>query len=342
MPDKILLVDDDVAVIKTMARLLGGVGEIQIACSGVDAMRIIRETPPSLVLLDAEMPGMSGFEVCELLKADPALADIPVIFVTSHGDTSVEVAGFEVGAVDFISKPVSAPLLLARVKTQLRIKHLTDELRRSANTDVLTRVANRRSFDLAFRREWLRAARSAQPVSVLMIDVDHFKLFNDRYGHGAGDRCLQGVAQALVEACLRPADLVARYGGEEFVILLPETPRTGAAHVAARVLTAVEAMAIEHAASKTASHVTVSVGMSCYDEASAIWSGEASESRFGDDTARQVKAPQLLKAADLALYAAKEAGRAQAWMLDVADVDAPGRACEVLPLGRLSRVAAAA
>lgn len=342
MPDRILLVDDDVAIIKTMARMLAGIGEIQIACSGFDAMRIIRETPPSLVLLDAEMPGMSGFQVCELLKADPSLADIPVIFVTSHGDSSVEVAGFEIGAVDFISKPVSPPLLLARVKTQLRIKQLGDELRRTANTDGLTQVANRRSFDETFRREWLRAVRGAQPASVLMIDVDHFKLFNDRYGHGAGDRCLQGIAQALVDACLRPADLVARYGGEEFVMLLPETPRAGAAHVATRVLTAVEAMAIEHGTSRTSRHVTVSIGMSCYDSASTGWVSEVGESRFGDDSACPVKPSQLLKAADLALYAAKQAGRAQAWMLDAGDVDAPELAREVLPLGLAGRMATAA
>ena len=342
MPDRILLVDDDVAVIKTMARMLAGIGEIQIACSGFDAMRVIRETPPSLILLDAEMPGMSGFQVCELLKADPSLADIPVIFVTSHGETSVEVAGFEIGAVDFISKPVSPALLLARVKTQLRIKHLSDELRRSAYTDGLTQVANRRSFDDAFRREWLRAVRSAEPTSVLMIDVDHFKLYNDRHGHGAGDRCLQGIAQALVHACLRPADLVARYGGEEFVMLLPATARAGAAHVAARVQTAVEAMAIEHGASKTDRHVTVSVGMTSYDSASPGWVGEACESRFADDLARPVKPSQLLKAADLALYAAKQAGRAQSWMLDAGDVDFPERAHEVPPLGSAAWASAAA
>ncbi len=332
MQDRILLVDDDLAAIKTMSRMLAGVGQIQFACSGLDALRLVREAPPSLILMDAEMPGMSGFELCALLKADYTLAHVPVIFVTSHSETAFEVAGFEIGAVDFIAKPVSPPLLLARVKTQLRIKQLNDELRRTSLTDGLTQVANRRAFDDAFRREWSRARRSSQPMSVLMIDVDHFKLFNDRYGHGAGDRCLQGMAQALIAASLRPADFVARYGGEEFVMLLPQTPRGGAAHVATRILAAVQGLDIEHAASPTASHVSVSVGMACFDVHSAGWVASPDDSRFLDDPAALVKPVHLLQAADKALYAAKRAGRAQAWMLDAADVDAPALARLVQPL----------
>ena len=342
MKDRILLVDDDLNAIKTMTRMLVGVGQIQFACTGADALRLVRETPPSLILMDAEMPGMSGFQVCELLKADPALAHIPVIFVTSHSGVTYEVAGFAIGAVDFIAKPVSPPLLLARVKTQLRIGQLTDELRLASLTDGLTQVANRRSFDDTFRREWSRAQRSAEPISVLMVDVDHFKLYNDRYGHAAGDRCLQGIAQALVDASLRPADLVARYGGEEFVMLLPRTPRVGAVHVATRILAAVEVLAEQHATSPTARHVTVSVGLSCCDQASAGWVGSPLESRFSDDMAPFVKSAHLLQAADKALYAAKRAGRAQAWMLDVTDIDAPERACDVHMKRRRSRTAATA
>ena len=336
MQDRILLVDDDLAVIKTMTRMLAGVGQIQFACSGVDALRLVREEPPSLILMDAQMPGMSGFELCELLKADPALAHIPVIFVTSHSETAFEVAGFEIGAVDFIAKPVSPPLLVARVKTQLRIRQLTDELRHTSVTDGLTQLPNRRAFDDAFLREWSRARRSAEPMSVLMIDVDHFKLFNDRHGHGAGDRCLQHIARALADASLRPADMVARYGGEEFVMLLPQTTKAGAAHMATRILAAVEALCIKHAASPNANHVTVSVGMSCYDGLSPRWLGSASESRFIDDMVPSIKPAQLLQAADKALYAAKRAGRAQAWMLDVAELDTPNLAREVPPLGRWS------
>ena len=332
MTDTILIVDDDLVAIRSMGRILGGLGRIQFACSGTDALRLVRESMPALILLDGEMPGMSGFAVCEALKADAALAHIPVIFVTSHVECEFEVAGFELGAVDFIAKPVSPPLLVARVKTQLRIKHLTDALRHSAATDALTQIANRRSFDESMRREWSRARRSGEALSVLMIDVDHFKLFNDRYGHGAGDRCLQAVAQALVESSLRPADLAARYGGEEFVMLLPVTDRTGAAHVAARVLEAVARLQIEHAASSTAGHVTVSVGLASYDEQSDAWTGAGIESRLLEGGGAPASPMQMLRAADKALYVAKHAGRAQAWMLDVADVEVPDRASPVQPV----------
>lgn len=342
MPDRILLIDDDLAVIKTMSRMLAGVGQIQFACSGEDAMRLVQEAPPALILLDAEMPGMTGFQFCELLKADNSLAHIPVIFVTSHCDAEFEVSGFEIGAADFIAKPVSPPLLVARVRTQLRVRHLTDELRRHSLTDGLTHVANRRSFDETFRREWLRAARGFEPTSVLMVDVDHFKLFNDRYGHAAGDSCLQRVAQALVEACQRPADVVARYGGEEFVVLLPQTTRAGAAHVAARIVDVIEAVGVEHAASPTSRHVTASVGVSCFDQASEGWVSSQAGVLVFDEVAPPVTSAHLLQAADKALYAAKAAGRARAWMLDAVDLDAPSKAREILPLGRFHHLTAAA
>lgn len=338
MQDRILLVDDDLAAIKTMSRMLAGIGQIQFACSGEDAIRLVRKAPPALILLDAEMPGMTGFQVCEALKADPSVAHIPVIFVTSHGDSEFEVAGFEIGVVDFIAKPVSPPLLVARVKTQLRIRQLADELRSVSLTDGLTHIANRRSFDETFRREWARARRGAEPTGLLMVDVDHFKLFNDRYGHVAGDRCLQRIAKALAQASRRPADFVARYGGEEFVVLLPKTARDGAAHVAARIVSAIESLGVEHATSPTSRHVTVSIGAASFDEASAGWVASPADSRMCDELATPVTPAQLLQAADRALYAAKTAGRAQAWMLDAVDAHAPAQAREILQMSRAPRV----
>lgn len=195
MNDNILLVDDDPRTIQILARILAQSGNLRFATNGQEALRLARESVPDLVLLDAEMPGLSGFQVCAAMKADPALSDVPVVFVTGHSDSTFEVAAFELGAVDFISKPVSAPLVLARVQTQLRVKRLTDELRRVATTDGLTGVANRRQFDDVLGREWLRARRAGDPMALLMIDVDHFKLYNDRYGHPAGDSCLRKVRQ---------------------------------------------------------------------------------------------------------------------------------------------------
>ena len=337
MTDNILLVDDDPGTIQLLGHILSGTGTVRFATSGEDALRLARELVPDLMLLDAEMPGMSGFQVMAALKAEAALADVPVIFVTSHCEAAFEVTGFEMGAVDFIAKPVSAPLVLARVKTQLRIKRMGDELRRFAITDGLTGVGNRRRFDDALEPEWRRARRCGEALALLMIDVDHFKRFNDRYGHPAGDACLRSVAQALVGACLRPTDLVARYGGEEFVVLLPQTSRGGAECVAHGVLDAVEALGIVHEASSTARLVTVSVGVACYDDDSACWGPPSADSGFSDELRARCSPGALVQAADTALYSAKNAGRARARLLDIADIEAPGLARDIASPSRWPR-----
>jgi len=331
MNDNILLVDDDPGAIQLLGRILSESGNLRFATSGEDALRLARESLPDLILLDAEMPGMSGFQVCEALKAEPALADVPVIFVTSHNEPAFEVSGFDLGAVDFIAKPVNAPLVLARVRSQLRVKHMADELRRIATIDVLTGVSNRRRFDESLEQEWRRTRRCGDPLALLMIDVDHFKLFNDRYGHPAGDACLRSIAQALQGASLRPADLVARYGGEEFVVLLPQTPRAGAEHVACAILDAVAALAIEHEASLTVPRISVSVGVAFYDDDSACWIAASADSRLADDPGTRCTPTALVQAADNALYSAKRAGRARARMLDIADVDMPQSARDIAP-----------
>ena len=300
---KILVVDDDPGMIQLVGRMVGHLGEVRFALGGKAALTSAREHPPDLVLLDSEMPSMSGWDVCAALKAAPETAAIPVIFVTANSGEEQELRGLAMGGADFITKPISEPLLLARVGIQLQMKQLTDELRRLATLDALTGIANRRTLDHQVALEWKRSRRSRSAMSLLMVDVDHFKLFNDRYGHPVGDSCLRIVAQALSEACLRPADLVARYGGEEFAILLPDTNAAGAANVAQRVSDAVSARAIPHLASTNATHVTVSVGVS-----TCTWQpGQVDGLDEGT----------LVKCADAALYAAKRAGRAQAWSLDV-------------------------
>jgi diguanylate cyclase (GGDEF)-like protein len=333
MNSDILLVDDDPNTIKVLRRILADSGELRFATNGADALRLAREATPDLMLLDAEMPGLNGFQVFDALKAEPALSDVAVIFVTSQSDAVIAVSAFEMGAADYITKPVNAALVLARVKTQLRVKHLTDELRRTATTDSLTGVASRRRFDESFKLEWLRAQRTGEPLTLLMIDVDHFKLFNDRYGHPQGDVCLREVAQALVSASLRGADLVARYGGEEFVLLLSQTPRRGAELLARRILNAVEALGIPHEASPTARNVTVSVGIGCLDTAGTGGGNPAAGSRRQGIPPAYHTAADLVLAADIALYSAKAAGRAQARVLDIADVYAPQLARDIAPAG---------
>jgi diguanylate cyclase (GGDEF)-like protein len=208
---------------------------------------------------------------------------------------------------------------------------LADELRRIATIDALTGVANRRRFDEVLEREWRLTRRSGDALCLLMIDVDHFKLFNDRYGHPAGDTCLRCVARTLVAASLRPADLVARYGGEEFVVLLPKTPRDGAEHVARAILGGVAGLGIAHAASPTARELSVSIGIACYDDDSECWAPPSADSRFGNDGRPRCCAAELVAAADKALYSAKRAGRAQARLLDIGDVATPELARDVAP-----------
>lgn len=294
----LLLVDDDPGVVQVLGRMLGGLGHQRFALSAPEALRLAREAAPDVVLVDAEMPGMNGFEFCAAIKADPQLSEVPVIFVSSHGNVETEVACFSVGAADFIRKPPTAEVVVARVRTQLRLKALSDALRRAALVDGLTGVANRRRFDEQLHIECDRALRHGEPLSLLMIDVDHFKRFNDRYGHPAGDACLRSVAGAIQGLVSRPADQVARYGGEEFVMLLPHTEPAGAAHLGQRVVEAVAALGIPHDGSLPRRVVTVSVGV-------------ATARCSADGGCTSASPAALVSAADQALYAAKAAGRGQ-------------------------------
>jgi diguanylate cyclase (GGDEF)-like protein len=299
---RILLVDDDPTIIQALRKALAGLGELYFATSGRDALRMVNELRPDAVLLDAGMPDMSGLQVCEALRADPELVDVPVLFVTRHNEHEMEQAALEAGAVDFISKPIRPRIVAMRVRTHLRLRAANERLRRLAAIDSLTGLANRRTFDDALEREWRRCQRGGKPLSVLMIDVDCFKRYNDHYGHTRGDACLIEVATAIRSCVHRPFDLAARYGGEEFVVLLPETDAAGALHVGQHILAQVERKALPHVHSDVRPHVTVSVGVASYDGTCDAWVGAGSSG---------AEAADLLGAADLGLYAAKRAGRAQ-------------------------------
>ena len=302
-PFKILLVDDDIASIAVLRRALGDLGQLRFATSGPDALRLARDSPPDLVLLDVELPGLTGFEVCAAMRRDPVLHDIPIIFITSHDSIEDEVTGLTLGAVDFIAKPLRPALVIARVRTQLTLKSMADALRRAAVTDVVTGVANRRKFEDTLAFEWARAARTRAPLSLLMVDIDFFKGYNDRHGHRAGDDCLRLAAAAMARAVRRATDLLARYGGEEFAVVLPETPPHGAAIVAQRLLGEIDALALPHPASPVAGHITVSVGAAT---AARVAIAPVDPPR-GDG---EIATPsELVVAADQALYGAKRAGR---------------------------------
>jgi diguanylate cyclase (GGDEF)-like protein len=306
---RIFLVDDDPIIVQALRKALAGMGALHFATSGEDALRLMREHRPDLVLLDAELGTMSGFQVAEAMHGDPVLADVPVIFVTKHNEAYIECAALERGAVDFISKPVNPAVVAMRVKTQLRLKQANDVLREFANVDGLTGLLNRRSFEEAYDREWKRAQRNGNPLSVLMLDVDYFKRYNDLYGHGKGDECLISLARAIKSSLRRPADMAARYGGEEFVCILPETDARGALEVGGRILNAIEKLCIPHGGSETSNHVTVSIGAASLDHASTTWVDAPPGTRSA--MATSASRGDLLEAADIALYGAKTAGRAQ-------------------------------
>ncbi len=321
----LFVVDDDPGTITVVNRMLSGEGRLRFATNGENALQLIRQDPPDLILLDVEMPGMYGLDVCSELKRDPLLRDIPVIFLTSHGDEATEIAGFMAGGADFISKPPTAALLQARVRTHLRLKQASDALREAALIDGLTGITNRRRFDESLSTEWLRAARGHRPLAMIMIDIDLFKAYNDHYGHQAGDHALRDVAQAMELALLRPGDHVARYGGEEFVLLLPETDTEGALTVARRLRQAVDALAIPHETSPFDARLTISMGISAYDRGCRSWQ-MADETARSNDAFPPYTGEDLLAAADQALYAAKSAGRHRVAVLGLDDCGKPERA----------------
>lgn len=293
-PPRLLLVDDQPANIQALHQTFAADHQVLMATRGEQALALCADQAPDLVLLDVEMPDLDGYEVCRRLKAHPATQDIPVIFVTAHSDAEAETRALEAGAVDFITKPINPRIVRARVRTHLTLKAQADLLRHWVYIDGLTGVHNRRHFDERLTDEWARAVRSGTRLSVLLIDVDFFKRYNDRYGHQSGDDCLRRIAAALRATLKRPGDMVARYGGEEFVCLLPDTALAGALTLAAEMGSAVRALQIEHATSDPLPVVSVSAGACCKPD-DAVGSAAA-----------------LLREADAQLYIAKSRGRNQA------------------------------
>ena len=290
---KLLVVDDQPINIQVMHQVFGADYQVFMATKGEQALAICQSNPPDLVLLDVVMPGMDGFEVCTRLKANPLTNNIPVIFVTAHSDAAQETHGLSVGAVDFISKPVNPAVVRARIKTHLTLKFQSDLLRDLVFLDGLSGVYNRRYFDQQLGVEFARAARNDTPLSLIMVDVDHFKLYNDRYGHQAGDDCLRQVALALKSGLRRPADLLARYGGEEFACVLPDTGFEDALAIAQGMERTVRAQKILHASSPVHGVVSVSLGLATRVSPAA-----------GDAAA-------LVGLADAQLYQAKQTGRSR-------------------------------
>ncbi|WOC16355.1 Response regulator PleD [Pseudochrobactrum sp. MP213Fo] len=287
----ILIVDDEISNIEIMSAALEDDYEVCFATSGEEALAVAQSVLPDLVLLDVLMPGIDGYEVCRRLKKERLLADIPVIFTTGLNDQEAEVRGLSVGAIDYVTKPIQPVILRARVANHVELKRLRDQLAQMAVTDALTGISNRRHLEQTLERETAKLASTGEWLSVIMVDIDCFKSFNDTFGHPAGDRCLAMVAAALTRAVHLASDLAARYGGEEFVCVLPGRDLEAALEVARDIQVQVNSLNIPHPVSTVSPNVTVSLGV-------------ASACCLPDMTASQWMAH-----ADRQLYLSKRAGR---------------------------------
>lgn len=317
----ILIVDDSLEERLLLQTILKGAGyeEIITAESAEEAfchlgMHQSSNAPSSidLILMDIVMPTMDGIAASQRIKAIERLREIPIIVVTASTEVQTLQLAFAAGAMDFITKPLNKVELVTRVRSALKLKHEMDRrkareqellevtrqlqeanetLLRISSMDGLTGISNRRRFEDYYDQEWRRAVRDEYPLSLIMVDIDYFKAYNDTYGHQAGDDCLKQVANSIADTVNRPGDLTARYGGEEFVIVLPNTEAGGAAMVAELLRAKVESLNIRHEKSLAAGKVTVSLGV-----ATIVPNRGSSPS-------------VLVVLADKALYQAKQEGR---------------------------------
>ena len=295
---KVLIVEDDRAVMMLTSAYIRSFGhEVEQAMSGEEAIEKFDPNHIDLIIMDYMLPGINGFETTIKLRETYEDEWFPILFLTSAHDDEHLSQGLAAGGDDYLYKPVTPVVLEAKLKAMQRIVTMQQELldankqlEQLSFLDGLTQIYNRRGFDRAIKSEWKRMKRDKNQLTLLMMDVDYFKKFNDHYGHQAGDDCLKQIATAIEGELFRPADITARYGGEEFAVLLPGTDTVGAIEVAKRVIKAVRKLAIPHDQSEVADHVTMSIGL-------------ASSTETIDDI------KELIEAADQTLYRAKQDGR---------------------------------
>jgi diguanylate cyclase (GGDEF)-like protein len=305
---KVLVVEDSKVTMKVLCKYLEHIDvQTLTAETGQAAIEMYRSERPDIILLDALLPDFDGFAVAQQIRAMEQKDEwTAIIFLTSMKNDEDLAHGIEAGGDDYLMKPVSEVVVHAKVRAMRRLVEMqralvevtrqlnraNSELQKLAMIDALTGISNRRMYDQLAIREWRRCERMKKPLALVMVDVDHFKLFNDKYGHQAGDECLKLVASQVSRTALRASDLAARYGGEEFVLVLGETDAEGAFWIANRLRTLVSELNIPHYAT-VSKHVTVSCGVA------AVLPGQNNSIE------------ELLKAADHALYQAKSAGRDQ-------------------------------
>jgi two-component system chemotaxis family response regulator WspR len=313
----VLLVDDQVMVGEAIRRALldEADAEFHFCSNPLEALAVAKKVQPTVILQDLVMPTVSGLDLVRQYRADPVTRNIPVIVLSTKEEATVKSDAFRAGANDYLVKLPDRIELIARIryhsaaymsqiqrdeayralrKSQQDLMETNLELQRLTNVDGLTGLSNRRYFDEFMETEWKQAIRSKEPISLLMLDIDHFKQYNDHYGHLAGDEALKTVAQTVMRSFHRPKDLAARFGGEEFVVVLPQTPASDLDMLARKVVNAVEALGLPNSGVTVDRKVTISAG------------GATATPRNGDSYSA------LIDAADKALYGAKGTGRNRA------------------------------
>ena len=292
--NSILIVDDENLQIKALAHLLENEYTIYIAKNGEAALDIAEKYSPDLILLDILMPGMDGYETLSHLKLNSRTSGIPVVFTTGLRDEEDEAKGLEHDVADYITKPFNPKIVPLRVRNLIKIINQMRAIERLSRIDQLSNIPNRRYFVERLETDWGSSIRKYQPLSILILDIDLFKKYNDTYGHQQGDNAIREAARILTGSLHRPGDFAARYGGEEFVVLLPDTDQAGAMQIAERIRTSIENMEIpKHESINEATKITVSIGVNTIVP------------RVNDSM------DLFLSRADNALYTSKENGRNQ-------------------------------
>jgi diguanylate cyclase (GGDEF)-like protein len=289
--NSILIVDDEKSNLILLTRILGEKYNLYTAKDGESAIKKAVELTPDLIILDIIMPDMTGYEVLNALRKQEATRNIPIIIMTGLNSDDEEERALSYNAVDYINKPLRPNIVKLRIRNHIRNVNQIRTIERLSMTDPLTEIPNRRSFDNRLGMEWRRAIREKTPISLMMLDLDKFKTYNDAYGHQQGDAVLRAVAKAVESGLRRPGDFAARWGGEEFIALLANTDMTGALKVAERIRANVEQLHLNNEKCAGVHQITVSIGV---------------ESLIPDQNS---SLDLLISAADNALYEAKAAGR---------------------------------
>lgn len=287
----ILIVDDMTTNILILSDLLKDEYDIKVAKNGEKAIEIVNSQNIDLILLDVEMPNLNGYEVCKILKASDKTKNIPIIFITARSSETDEEKGLDLGAIDYVTKPFSKTIVKLRIRNHIKLKEKTNLLEQLSMYDSLTNIKNRRFFDEIFEKIYQETKRDKTNLALIMIDIDHFKSYNDNYGHGKGDRALQEVAQSISNTLNRPNDLVARYGGKEFVALIKNISSEGLVTIANNILNSIGDLNIRHDFSDVATRLTASMGIAHFD---------------ANNKASKIK---ILMAADENLYKIKNSGK---------------------------------